>query len=143
MIVYVDSSAVIKRGIREAETDQLLDELERWIVGGDRLMSSSLALVEVHRAMRSRLELEAPARVVDLIELALSGIEVSPMDESVVSLARRLGPGSLRSLDAIHLATAVLLDADLVVAYDSRLVAAAEELGFASLSPGHVEASSR
>ena len=56
--------------------------------------------------------------------------------ETVVSLARRIGPITLRSLDAIHLATATLIDADLVIAYDERLLLAAEELGFATASPG-------
>lgn len=136
MHVYVDSSALSKRSLEEIESDALDAALMAHVSDGDVLHASSLAWVEVSRSIRSRLEREAPARVIDLIELALSGIEESPIDESVVSLARRLGPANLRSLDAIHLATAVLLDADLVVAYDDRLVAAAEELGLATVSPG-------
>jgi len=54
----------------------------------------------------------------------------------VVGVARRLGPSSLRSLDAIHLATASIMAADVVIAYDGRLLRAAEELGFRTLSPG-------
>lgn len=135
MLVYLDSSALIKRGIRESETDRIVDEVDRMLEMGERLISSSLASVEVNRAMRSRFEAEAPARVIDRVELALSGIEESPIDDVVISLARRIGPGGLRSLDAIHLATAILLDADLVIAYDERLITTAQELGLATSSP--------
>jgi len=54
----------------------------------------------------------------------------------VIDIAQRLGPATIRSLDAIHLASASLLGADLVCAYDERMLAAAEELGFRTSSPG-------
>ena len=58
-----------------------------------------------------------------------------PVTEQVVSIARRIGPTSLRSLDAIHLASAAVLDVDLVCAYDQRMLIAAAELGFRTVSP--------
>lgn len=49
----------------------------------------------------------------------------------------QLLPGdSLRSLDALHLAAAVRLGADVVLTYDARMIGAATELGFAVVSPG-------
>ncbi|MGH3613322.1 MAG: hypothetical protein ACRDRK_12170 [Pseudonocardia sp.] len=54
----------------------------------------------------------------------------------VVSLARRVSPDALRSLDAIHLASALLVDADLVSTYDGRLALACEENGLAVAKPG-------
>ena len=45
-------------------------------------------------------------------------------------------PGGLRSDDAIHLASAIRLQADLLVAYDSELLAAAVDAGLNVLSPG-------
>ncbi len=54
----------------------------------------------------------------------------------VVSVARRIEPLVLRSLDAIHLATAVLIDADLVVTYDDRLADACRRNSLAVASPG-------
>jgi hypothetical protein len=53
----------------------------------------------------------------------------------VVSLARRIEPNVLRTLDAIHLATAVLLDVDAVLTYDERLALAARHNGLAVSAP--------
>jgi predicted nucleic acid-binding protein len=67
-----------------------------------------------------------------------------PVTGEVVALARRLGPSSLRSLDAIHLASALAVDADVVLTYDDRLAEAVESHGLRTLAPatwrsGHAE----
>lgn len=138
MRVYFDSSALLKRVLREPERMSFTEAFRGLISAGAEFSSSSLAWVEVSRTIRVRLEAEAPRRIIDLIEIALSGIEEFPISEQVVDIAQRLGPTSIRSLDAIHLASASLLGADLVCAYDQRLLGAAEELGFRTLSPGLV-----
>ncbi len=102
-------------------------------------MSSTLAWVEVSRTIRKRLEVEPPRRVIDLIETALTGIYEFPINTQVIDIAQRLGPAKLRSLDAIHVASANLLGVDLICGYDQRLLVAAEEYGFRTLSPGLVE----
>jgi predicted nucleic acid-binding protein len=134
--VYLDSSALVKRGLHEEESEALMDALRSFDTAGDDLFSSSLAWIEVGRAIRSSLDAEAPAFVADQIEIALSGIDECTLTEGVVGIARRIGGPQLRSLDAIHLATATLIDADLVVAYDERLIQSANELGFVTSSPG-------
>jgi predicted nucleic acid-binding protein len=134
--IYVDSSALVKRAIRERESAELIDTLDRHQSEGIVLFSSTLAWIEVTRTLRLRLDLEPPAEVAQLGDIALSGVLESPITGQVVSIARRLGPSTLRSLDAIHLATAALLAADLVCAYDKRLLIAASELGFRTMSPG-------
>ena len=60
------------------------------------------------------------------------------MDDGILRGAGALAPASLRSLDAIHLATAISLGEDLtaVVAYDDRLIAAARRNGLSVRSPG-------
>lgn len=100
------------------------------------LSTSTLGSIELHRAVRSRLDGESPFEVVRLIEFALSGLVEYPITDQVASIAARLWPTMLRSLDAIHLATATLVNADLVCAYDQRLLLAASELGFRTISPG-------
>jgi uncharacterized protein len=127
--IYVDSSALIKRAIEEPESDALDETLEAHVAADDVLVASSLAWVEVTRAIRAAAQPENDIN--DLIESALSGVAERPITADVVSLARRISPESLRSLDAIHLATAVLLDADLIVTYDNRLEAAARFNGLA------------
>lgn len=136
MRVYLDSSALIKRAIDEPESGQLETTIARFVGDGDILFASSLATVEVSRILRSRLDDESPATVNDLIEVALGGVAECAMSSQVIGVSRRLGPSSLRSLDAIHLATASIIAVDLVVAYDHRLLHAAEELGFRTASPG-------
>lgn len=138
MRVYFDSSALLKRVLDEPEAEALDDSVDRFVEQGAALLASSLAWVEVSRAIRQRLEAEAPRRIIDLIEVALSGVEEFPISEQVIDIAQRMSPASIRSLDAIHLASASLLGADLVCAYDERMLAAAEELGFRTASPGLV-----
>lgn len=136
MRVYLDSSALVKRALLESESSGLIEAIDGWVTEQSALFSSSLAWIEVTRTIRSRHDDEPPAEIVQLIENALAGIDECPITELVSDIARRLGPSTLRSLDAIHLATATLLGADLVCAYDKRLLTSASELGFRTSSPG-------
>ena len=125
MIVYVDSSALIKRVVAEPESEGLDLALAGYVADQDVLVSSSLAWVEVERALRSIVSADLRFDVGESARVAMSGIAERVIGADVVSLARRIEPPVLRTLDAIHLATAVLLDADLVITYDDRLAAAA------------------
>lgn len=136
MRVYLDSSALVKRSVTETQSEQLRETIDQLQRSGDELSSSSVAWIEVNRVLRSRLETEHPARIVELVESALSGVDEVPLGSVVASLARRIGSPKMRSLDAIHLATASVIDADVVVAYDRRMLSVASEMGFATLSPG-------
>lgn len=136
MRIYFDSSALVKRAILERESNALVERVDSWVSEGSTLVSSTLAWIELTRTIRSRREDESPQEIVRLIENAVAGIDESPITETVADIARRIGPVSLRSLDAIHLATATLIGADLVCAYDERLLSSAAELGFRTISPG-------
>lgn len=136
MRVYLDSSALVKRSVTETQSEQLRETIDQLQRSGDELSSSSVSWIEVNRVLRSRLETEHPARIVELVESALSGVDEVPLGSVVASLARRIGSPKMRSLDAIHLATASVIDADVVVAYDRRMLSVASEMGFATLSPG-------
>jgi uncharacterized protein len=95
-------------------------------------MSSALLGVEAIRACR-RLGDE----VADSAEAGLTGIALVPIDDAVLAVARRLDPRELRSLDAIHLATAIVIRGDLgaLFSYDDRLTAAAVARGLSVLAP--------
>ncbi|MGH3886179.1 MAG: PIN domain-containing protein, partial [Pseudonocardiaceae bacterium] len=93
------------------------------------------AWIEVARALRS-LRGATLAEVADDVDAALSGVAEHPLVAEVVALARRVNPDVLRSLDAIHLASALLLDADVVLTYDQRLTAACSDSGLAVAAPG-------
>jgi predicted nucleic acid-binding protein len=134
MRLYIDSSALIKRVIAEQESADVVDFLDSHHQQGDLLASSSLAWVEVSRAVLARVKSSTTAG--ELIEDAMSGIDERSMSADAVSLARRIEPLTLRSLDAIHLASAVLIDADVVVTYDDRLADACRRNALAVASPG-------
>lgn len=71
------------------------------------------------------------------VELVLEGIDLLPIDEHTVASAGRLRPPSLRSLDAIHLATALSIreDLDAFVTYDRRLGEAVTTAGLSVAAP--------
>ena len=136
MRVYVDSSALLKRVLVENESTDLVAALRAYVDDGAAVLASSLAWIEVSRAVRTYANRSPSIDVDHLVEVALSGVHERPMSPDVVALARRLQPPVLRTLDAIHLSSALLLDADVLVAYDARLADAARHNDLAVSSPG-------
>ena len=138
MRVYVDSSALIKRSVEEEESEDLETALDRYVADDAVLLSSSLAWIEVSRALRTRAEGASWSDddVNEAVDSALSGVAERLVTGDVVGLARRVAPPRLRTFDAIHLATAIILDVDLVVAYDARLVDACRHNGLVTSMPG-------
>jgi predicted nucleic acid-binding protein len=118
--LYLDSSALVKLVLPEPETGALMGFLAAW---PDRL-SSALARVEVLRALRRARANRAARRRAHRI---LSHVALIRIDDVVLDAAARLGPPELRSLDAIHLATARSVQDGLagIVTYDPRLARAA------------------
>jgi uncharacterized protein len=132
---YLDSSALLKRVIAEPESPAVQRTLRTYVDEQAALISSSLAWVEVARALRRASAVVPDLQPDRLTDLALSGVLEKPIGAEVVALARRVSPLVMRSLDAIHLATAMLIDADVIVSYDERLIAAAAVHGLNTTSP--------
>jgi len=126
-VAYLDSSALVNLIAIEAETAALRQELRRW---PDRA-SSLLATVEVTRTAR-RLGGRAPAIAVGV----LAGLRLLAI-EPIVPAAAQIGGTTLRSLDAIHLATAASISRQLgaLITYDQRMISEAQTLGLPVLSP--------
>jgi predicted nucleic acid-binding protein len=97
-------------------------------------VSSALSLAEVPRALR-RAGFSAAAR--RRAREVLARINLVDIDRRVLSGAAALDPAELRTLDAIHLATALSIREDLhaVVTYDRRLTAAAERAQLEVMAP--------
>lgn len=128
-MVYLDSSAIVKLVVAEAESAAL----HRYLVRHREHVSSALARVEVCRAVRRADASEATSR---RAEQVLARIGLVALDEPLLRDAAALSPTGLRSLDAVHLATALSLDGlDVVVTCDRRLDAAASGAGLAVESP--------
>jgi len=126
--VYLDSSAIVKLAVREPESDALRRHLRRrrpWI-------SSSLARTEVLRAL-----LPAGEAAVVAGRAVLACCDLVRVNDRVLNIAGTMPPPALRSLDAIHLATAERLGSDVseLVTYDERMAEVAREMGYRVLSP--------
>ena len=120
-LVYLDSSALVKLVVREPESAVLAEFLREH---SDRV-SSALALTEVPRALsRAGFGTAERRRARELF----TRIALVDVDRQALATAAALDPPTLRTLDAIHLATALTLRGDLtaLVTYDRRLAAAAQ-----------------
>jgi predicted nucleic acid-binding protein len=118
--VYLDSSALVKLVVFEPESAALREFLK----GHAARLSSGLAELEVPRALRRAGYGAAEQR--RAVEL-LARIALVDVDRTILRAAATIAPANLRSLDAIHLATAMSLSQDLagVITYDQRLAEAA------------------
>lgn len=130
-ILYLDTSALLKRVVIEAESDAVRALLFARHASGDLLTASSIAWLEVCRSLRRAAVVDVDAAVA----AAVSGVAEFALDDSVLQRARRVGADELRSLDAIHLASAVAVGADSVVTYDRRFAEAAAVAGLEVLAP--------
>ena len=125
-VTYLDSSAIVKLVVREPESAALRRYLRR-----RRPVSSALARAEVARAVMPLGE-TAARRARDVLSRDLVRI-----NDRVLTMAAAMEPASLRTLDAVHLATASLFGATLtcVVCYDERMSRAAEAGGWRVVGP--------
>jgi predicted nucleic acid-binding protein len=126
--VYADSSALLKLLLDEPERRAL----ESYLSGRPVLASSTLAMVEVTRGA----VIANPSGGFEEAEQLLAGCELIEVDGAILDQARRLADSRLRALDAIHLASALLVGPSALVAYDRRLLDAAYRVGLATASPG-------
>ena len=129
-MIYADSSALLKLLYEEAESEAL----RAWLRDrrGTAVLSSRLTVVEVVRACRRR----GGSRTEAAQEL-LAGLDLVALSDDLLHRAAEVGDDLLRSLDAVHLATAELLrpDLDAVLVYDVRLRAASADLGLPTAAP--------
>jgi uncharacterized protein len=119
-LVYLDSSALVKLVLREPESAALMEFLRE---RPDRV-SSALVLAEVPRALRrARVGAAARRRVREI----LARVALVDIDRRALAAAAAIDPPTVKTLDAIHLATALALREDLtaLVTYDRRLAVAA------------------
>jgi uncharacterized protein len=129
-LYYADTSAVIKLLVEESHSKALAAFYDahadaEWV-------SSALLRIEVTRTVARAM----PALLPDARDLLLA-FSVIAMDDDIVEGAMNEPDRGLRSLDAIHLATARLLseDLDAIISYDDRLLKAATEAGLPVASP--------
>lgn len=128
MATYLDSSAIVKLAVSETESPAL----RRYLRRRRPLVSSALARTEVLRALLPAGD-EAMARG----RAVLQRLDLVRLNDRILSGAGVLRPPDLRSLDAIHLATAGELGDELtaLVTYDARMATVARQMGYSIVQP--------
>lgn len=127
-VIYLDSSAIVKLVVQEPESKALRQYLRR----RRPVVSSALARAEVTRAVLPLGE-GAVKRAREVLEY----VDLIRINNRILSAAGTLEPTDLRTLDAIHLATATSLEDSLsrFICYDDRLSQAARAFGWAVHAP--------
>lgn len=128
-VLYLDSSALVKLVVQEFESQALEEFLRSRPVPA----SSAMARVEVVRAVRPH-----GRAVVTGAHLLLDGLRLLRLDDELLDAAAEINGTGIRSLDAIHLASARALGSALavLVTYDRRMAAGAHQLGMPTIAPG-------
>jgi uncharacterized protein len=131
-LIYFDSSALVKLVISEPESTAL----RAFLVKQAKVphLSSALATTELRRTL---IRLNLPKVASDKADEVLESLSLLPINQPVLEYASALPGRYLRTLDAIHLATAVRLRSALValITYDKRMMSAAIEAGVPVESP--------
>lgn len=129
-VLYLDSSAIVKLVVREAESDALQVHVDGW-----QLITSEVALTEVPRAAYSKTR---DVHVIERAETMLRRFDLVRLDDELHHDAARSRPADLRTLEAIHLVSALRLGGrvDEMVVYERRLSAAARAAGLSVSAPG-------
>jgi len=129
MLVYADTSALVKLILLEAESSALQAWYEQFQV---RTVTCELTRTELRRAVRRQnMQFESE------VEATFEKIGFIPLDHSVYDEAGEMSPIELCSLDAIHLTAARLVKSQIagMLTYDDRLAEAARAIGIRTFSP--------
>lgn len=126
-LAYVDASALTKLILDEPGSPAM----HRWYIEAERIASSVVGLIETRRAVARHHTTFEP------LEALLRSVVKLEVDRIVAGLAATLEPATLRTLDAIHLASAMGLadQLDAFVTYDDRLALAARAVGLPVVRP--------
>ena len=128
-MIYVDSSALVKLVLPEAESSSMIEFAAKF----DTLVTSAIGAIEFRRAVKRHY-----AQQLWAVERVLAEMTILELSHEVRRTAELLEPTILRTLEAIHLASALVIREELeaFVAYDERLLEAARLAGIPTASPG-------
>ena len=129
--VYLDTSALLKLVVAEAESGAL----SRWLRDWPDQFTSTLARIEAMRTLKRK---GASKATFARAEAVLAAVDAVYLDGPVLANAATLKDPLLRSLDALHLACALALGdlPEAFVTYDTKLASAARRLKIAVVAPG-------
>lgn len=128
-VAYLDASALVKLVLSESESGPL----RAYLAATSRRLTSRIAEVELSRAVGRVARPGDEAQV----SAVLAGLQFIELDNRITAVAASVGPPTLRSLDALHLASALAVreELDTVITYDTRLADAARAAGLEVVAP--------
>ena len=133
--IYADASALTKLVVEEPETEAVED-----FVAGVQVLSSELTRAEIPRALRQIVSERRSLLLEDALlrsEELLDEIMLAPIERFTLEAAGELPEPALRTLDAIHVMTAIYLrPIDAFLTYDVRQAASARLGGLRTVAPG-------
>lgn len=134
-VLYVDTSALLKLLVREAESEAIENELLQW----SKLATSVVTEVELPRAI-ARAREERSDAVIDgsvVLQGVLASAAIVPLSAGTIAKARDVSPVHVGALDAIHVASALSLGLDLaaVATYDHRMQDALVRIKIGIIAP--------
>ncbi len=126
-VAYLDASALVKLILDEPDARPM----RHWYIEHERVATSRIGIIETHRAVHRKSSDQ------DHLDTVLRSVLVVELDPDIAARAHDIGPTTLRTLDAIHVATALALGGDLgaFVTYDDRLADAARQIGLPVVRP--------
>jgi len=129
-VIYLDTSALAKLVVREVESAALGQWLQQRT--GQLWVTSIIGRIELLRVARRFTTAANGAH------LLLAGLDTIPLAEYVADVGQTTGPTTLRTLDAVHLASALAVQDELTAfcCYDQRLLEAAGAVGLPVHAPG-------
>jgi predicted nucleic acid-binding protein len=129
-LIYLDTSAFLKTVLAEPESAALGAFFGRFDT--PRFVSSALLAVEARRSV-----LRADPARLPRTDLGLIAVVQVDLSSAVLEAASRLPDPALRTLDAVHVATALLIrqDVEVLVSYDHRMLTAAATHGLPTAAP--------
>ena len=128
MRIYLDSSELVHRAQAIQASSPWRLPLERLDANAYTLASSAVSHVEISRTLLRSESIDAAK---ELARHALSDVDSLPPSAVILELAATLPVQFLKSLDAIHIASALIVSADVVLTRDRQMQRACEELGLA------------
>lgn len=129
MIIYVESSAAAKLILEEPESAAMAEFLNGFAMEAHTVVASTLVETELRRAATRAGAPQSAATDV------LSRLDIVDIERPTFTAAGLMPGPTLRSLDALHVAVALAIVADMFVSYDDRQITAAEQAGFLVVSP--------
>jgi uncharacterized protein len=126
-LAYVDTSALVKLVLEEPDSPAM----HRWHAETERMAISRLGVIETARAAQRQ------PHDSDHLERVLASVVPVELDAAIARAAASIPPAALRTLEAIHLATAMALlpELDAFVTYDDPLAEAARAIGLPVVRP--------